>query len=59
MLTLGLTFLAVQAGAGNFAQVAPGVTAQVGTVAAVVIFVVGLLLGSGSSMVGLRRHLES
>ena len=58
-LTLGLTFLAVQAGAGNFAQVAPGVTAQVGVVAAMVIFVVGLLLGSGSSMVGLRRHLES
>jgi cell division transport system permease protein len=59
VVTLILTFLALQAGAGSFAQVAPGVTIQAGFVAAGLLLAAGLALGSGSSLIGIRRHLES
>lgn len=49
----------IAAGASNFAQVAPGVTVQVALVAGVLVFMTGVLLGSGSSLFSLRRHLET
>ncbi len=59
LITLGLGLAAVAAGAGTFAQVAPGVSLHVAVYAGVIVFLVGLLLGSGSSLLGLRRHLEA
>lgn len=57
--TLGLCLALIAAGATTFAQVAPGVTVQVAIAAGVMIFMAGLLLGSGSSLFSLRRHLET
>ena len=59
LITLGLGLGAVAAGASSFAQVAPGLSVQVALLAGGLVFTVGLLLGSGSSLVGLRRHLEA
>jgi cell division transport system permease protein len=59
MVTFGLTASGIAAGPGSFAQFAPGVTVTVAAVAAAIVFVTGLSLGSGSSLVSLRRHLES
>jgi cell division transport system permease protein len=59
VVIIALTVAAIRAGAGTFAQVAPGVTVHVGLAAAALIVVAGLLLGSGSSILGLRRHIES
>ncbi|HLQ60576.1 MAG TPA: permease-like cell division protein FtsX [Candidatus Acidoferrales bacterium] len=59
LITLGLGLGAIAAGAGSYAQVAPGVSVQVAVGAGALVFLVGLLLGSGSSLVGLRRHLEA
>jgi cell division transport system permease protein len=59
MVTFGLTASGIAAGPGSFAQFAPGVTVTVAALAAAIVFVTGLSLGSGSSLVSLRRHLES
>ncbi len=59
LVTLGVSLALIAAGATTFAQVAPGVTVQVAAVAGVVVFVSGVLLGSGSSLFSLRRHLET
>lgn len=59
LVTVILSLAAIQAGAGAFAQVAPGMTIRVALLGAVSLFAAGLVLGSGASLVSLRRHLES
>ena len=58
-LALGLASIAIQAGAATFAQVAPGMTFKVALAIALLIVVVGPLLGSASSLTGIRRQLET
>ncbi|MGH7777126.1 MAG: cell division protein FtsX [Candidatus Dormibacterales bacterium] len=59
LVTIILSLVAIQAGAGAFAQVAPGMTVRVAVTAALVLFLGGLALGSGASLVSLRKHLEA
>jgi cell division transport system permease protein len=59
LVTFGLAMAALQAGSGSFSQFAPGITVAVAVVAGAIVFGVGLGLGSGSSLVSVRRHLES
>jgi cell division transport system permease protein len=59
LLTFGLTMAGISAGSGTFIQFAPGVTATVAAAAAAIVFATGMGLGSGSSLVSVRRHLES
>ncbi len=59
LVVFGLTIAGIAAGSGSFSQFAPGVTATVAALAAGIVFAVGLGLGSGSSLISLRRHLES
>jgi cell division transport system permease protein len=59
LVTLGICLLGIEAGAGGFAQVAPGLTVSVAVVAAFAVFLAGLGLGSGSSLFSLRRYLET
>jgi cell division transport system permease protein len=59
LVTFGLTATGIAAGPGSFSQFAPGVTVTVAALAAAIVFATGLGLGSGSSLVSLRRHLES
>jgi cell division transport system permease protein len=55
LIALGM----IAAGASSFAQVAPGVSVEVAMVAGLLVLGSGVLLGSGSSFISLRRHLES
>jgi cell division transport system permease protein len=59
LVTFGLTMIGMSAGSGSFIQFAPGVTASVAAVAAAIVFATGTGLGSGSSLISVRRHLES
>jgi cell division transport system permease protein len=59
LVTFGLTMAGMAAGSGTFTQFAPGVTATVAAFAATMVFATGVGLGSGSSLVSVRRHLES
>jgi cell division transport system permease protein len=59
LVTFGLTATGIATGPGSFSQFAPGVTVTVAALAAAIVFATGLGLGSGSSLVSLRRHLES
>jgi cell division protein FtsX len=59
LITFGLTLAAITGAAGTFANFAPGVTLPVAALAAGLVVVVGLGLGSGSSLISLRRHMES
>jgi cell division transport system permease protein len=59
LVVFGLTAAGLAAGSNAFAQFAPGVTAGVAGIAAAIVFATGLGLGSGSSLVSVRRHLES
>jgi cell division transport system permease protein len=59
IFTLALGLAAVRIGAANFAQIAPGLTGQVALLTALLVVLVGIALGSGSSLLGLRRHLEN
>jgi cell division transport system permease protein len=59
LFTLALGLAAVRIGAANFAQIAPGLTGQVTALTALLVVLVGVALGSGSSLLGLRRHLEN
>ena len=59
LVTFGLTATGMSASSASFAQFAPGVTLAVAGLAAAIVFAAGLGLGSGSSLVSLRRHLES
>jgi hypothetical protein len=47
------------AGASTFTQFAPGITVAVAAIAAAIVLAAGLGLGSGSSLISVRRHLES
>jgi hypothetical protein len=49
----------IEAAAGTFGQFAPGVTVAVAGAAAAMVVLVGLALGSGSSLISLRRHMET
>ena len=59
LATFGLTMAGISAGADTFARFAPGVTISVAVMAAVIVLATGVGLGSGSSLVSVRRHLES
>jgi len=59
LATFGLTIAGISAGADTFARFAPGVTFSVAAIAAVIVLATGIGLGSGSSLVSVRRHLES
>jgi cell division transport system permease protein len=59
MVTFGAAMVAVAAGSGAFTQFAPGVTATVGVIGAAIVLAAGTGLGSGSSLLSLRRHMES
>lgn len=59
LVTFGVTVAGISAGSGTFTQFAPGVTVTIAAIAATIVFAIGVGLGSGSSVVSLRRHLES
>lgn len=59
LITFGLTAAAIAAGSGTFSQFAPGVDATTALIAAGAVLAGGLGLGSGSSLMSLRRHIES
>jgi cell division transport system permease protein len=59
LVTFGLTAAGIAAGSSTFAQFAPGVTVAVAALAATMVFAIGVGLGSGSSLVSVRRHLEA
>jgi cell division transport system permease protein len=59
LIVFALTLAAISAGAASFTQFAPGVNVPVAAFAAAIVFATGLGLGSGSSLVSLRKHLES
>lgn len=59
LITFGLTALAVESASTAFAQFAPGVTITTAALAACAVLAVGLALGSGSSLLSMRRHIES
>lgn len=59
IFTLALGLAVVRLGAANFAQIAPGLTGSVALLTAGLVVLAGVALGSGSSLLGLRRHLES
>jgi cell division transport system permease protein len=59
LVTFGLTAAGMASGPGTFAQFAPGVTVTVAALAGTIVFAIGVGLGSGSSLVSVRRHLEA
>jgi cell division protein FtsX len=59
LVTFALTVTGIEAAAGTFGQFAPGVTVAVAGAAAAMVVLVGLALGSGSSLISLRRHMET
>lgn len=59
LVTFALALAGIAEGAASFSQFAPGVTVSVAAVAAALVFATGLGLGSGSSLLSVRRHLES
>ncbi len=59
LITFGLTLSGISVGSASFTQFAPGVTVTVAAFAATIVFATGLGLGSGSSLISLRKHLES
>ena len=59
LVTFGLTVAGMSANPLTFAQFAPGITVTVGALAAMMVFAIGISLGSGSSLISVRRHLES
>jgi cell division transport system permease protein len=59
LVTFGLAMAGIAGGSAGFTQFAPGVTVSVALIAAAIVFVAGLGLGSGSSLASVRRHMES
>jgi cell division transport system permease protein len=59
LVTFGLTTAAMKGASNAFTQVAPGVTITVAVLAALLVLLAGLGLGSGSSLISVRRHLET
>jgi len=59
LLAVAVSIAAIQAGATGFAQLAPGLTVQLALATALLLVVVGPLLGSVSSLASLRGQMES
>jgi cell division protein FtsX len=59
LATFGLALAGIAGGSASFTQFAPGVTVAVAAIAAAIVFATGLGLGSGSSLISVRRHMES
>jgi len=59
LVTFGAAMAAVTSGSGALMQFAPGLSATVAAVAAGIVLGAGAGLGSGSSLLSLRRHMES
>ncbi len=59
LVTLVAGIAVVAAGRSTFAQVAPGVDAGVCLLAAAIVFLAGLLLGSAASLFSVHRQLEA
>lgn len=59
LVTFGLAAGAIKAGSSGFIAFAPGVTVTVVAIAAAGVLMAGVMLGSGSSLISLRRHMES
>lgn len=59
LITFGLAMLGMAEGSTAFTQFLPGITVTVAAFAGAIVFAAGLGLGSGSSLVSVRRHLES
>ena len=59
LITFGLALTGISAGAGTFTQFAPGVTVTVAAIGGAAVVLMGMGLGSGSSLLSLRRHMES
>ncbi|MFI4972794.1 MAG: hypothetical protein ACHP7H_08940, partial [Hyphomicrobiales bacterium] len=59
LVTFGLVVAGIKAGSSSFTQFAPGVTVVVAAAGAAVVFAAGVGLGSASSLLSLRRHMES
>ncbi len=59
LVQYGLAMAGIATGSGSFTQFAPGVTVFAAAIAAAAVLTVGLGLGSGSSLMSLRRHMES
>ncbi|HSP08765.1 MAG TPA: permease-like cell division protein FtsX [Candidatus Dormibacteraeota bacterium] len=59
LVTFGLVAAGIHAGSASFTQFAPGVTVLVAAAGAAMVFAAGLGLGSASSLLSLRRHMES
>jgi cell division transport system permease protein len=59
LVVFGLAMTGIMAGAATFTQFAPGITVAVAAIAAAIVLAAGLGLGSGSSLISVRRHLES
>lgn len=58
-ITFGLTAAGITNGSDAFRNFAPGVTVTVSAVAAAIVLVSGFVLGSASSLISLRRHIET
>jgi cell division transport system permease protein len=59
LVTLIVGVVVVAAGRSTFAQIAPGVDLGVCLLAAALVFLAGLLLGSAASLVSVHRQLEA
>lgn len=59
LITFGLASAAVALGSASFSQFAPGVSVTVAAIAGAAVLLSGLSLGSGSSLLTLRRHMEA
>jgi len=59
LVTFGLAMAGIAEGSASFSQFAPGVTVSAAAAAGLIVFAVGLGLGSASSLMSVRRHLES
>jgi len=59
LLAFAIAVAAVEGGASNFAQIAPGLTLQAGLAIGLLLLVLGPALGSLSSLGSVRRYLES
>lgn len=59
LVTFGLAMAGIAEGSASFSQFAPGVTVTAAAAAALIVFAAGLGLGSGSSLLSVRKHLES
>lgn len=55
---LGLTVGGIVAASGPFMQFAPGITVGVAALGSAIVVLGGVGLGSGSSLISLRRHME-